>query len=616
MVLPRSPTELPAAVGAWRRSLRSVVLAAALGAGALGRAGQPAVAEAEIAFPPTAARLREIHAAAQRDGWDVHAAPLRAAALRAYAADKAVAAEAWLNASRWAALLAENEADAVQAWIGAMNRAKAGHPNLPTNFSLRANPLAARVNPELQAWLLADADFSAQFFQLRSPLDHPVRVLEILNELFLRDPARFRSYARLALALAVVHDVPPPPWWPHHQVPATVLPRRLAAASDAFAWWTQQDRAGRTFHKLAKLDADELKFVVDSPAPFGELEWVQSVAEFPLSHLERAYTMVRYRNDRVANNAMVWTGKSYRLVDILGAGGICADQAYFATQAGKARGVPTLLFAGAGNDGRHAWFGFLDTAGKWRLDAGRHAEQRLVTGHAIDPQTWLPISDHALKFLSERFRELPSFRQARVHAIFAAEYLAAGDLRAAGVAARKAVTFERRHQPGWETLIDAARAEKRDARTLEGLWREAAQAFRGFPDLEAHYANRIAESLRARGETSAADEQARSIALKHKGGRADLSAQQAREMVWRAVGSQAPAEQIRVFNQTLDTYGRGAGIGFFDEVVVPFCDHLLGLKLQAEAVRAAERARRVLKVEPGSQLDTESQALLKRLRGK
>ncbi len=609
---PPRPELRPAARGA----LRTVWLAALFAAGAAARAAQPAVADAETGFPPTAERLRAIHAAAQRDGWQPHVAPLRSAALRAYAADKLFAAEAWLNASRWAALLAGDEADAVQAWIAAMNRAKAGHPNLPADFALRRNPLAARLNPELQAWLLADADFSAQFFQLRSPLDQPVRVLEILDELYLRDPARFRTYARLALALAVVYDVPPPPWWPHNQVPAQVLPRRLPAAPDAFAWWIQQDRASRTFHKLAKLEADELKFVVDTPAPFTELEWAQKVAEFPLSHLDRAYTMVRYRNDRVANNTMTWTGRSYRLADILGTGGICADQAYFATQAGKARGVPTLLFAGAGNDGRHAWFGFLDTAGKWRLDAGRHAEQRLVTGHAIDPQTWLPISDHVLKFLSERFRDLPSFKQARVHALFAAELLAGGDARAAGVAARKAVTFERRHQPGWETLIDAARAEKRDGRTIEGLLREAAQAFRGFPDLEAHYANRVADSLRARGETSAADEQARALALKHKGNRSDLSAQQAREMVWRAVGSQPPAEQIRVFNQTLDTYGRGAGIGFFDEVVAPFCDHLAGLKMQADAVRAAERARRVLKVEPGSQLDTESLALLKRLRGK
>ena len=614
MITPRHRPEPRAPRGPRRAGWAALLLGVAVAA--LGPEARPAVADAEIGYPPTAERLKAVHAAAQRDGWKAHAAPLRTAALRAYAADKLVAAEAWLNASRWAALFAESEADAVQAWIAAMNRAKAGHPNLPTTFSLRADPLSVRVNPDLQAWVLADADFSDQFFRVRSPLDQPVRVLEILNELHLRDPARFRAYARFALALAVVHDVPPPPWWPHGQVPAQVLPRRLAAAGEAFVWWTQQDRAGRTFHKLAKLDADELKFVVDSPAPFGELEWAQSVAEFPLSHLDRAYTMVRYRNDRVANNTMIWTGKAYRLADILGAGGICADQAYFATQAGKARGVPTLLFAGAGNDGRHAWFGFLDTAGKWRLDAGRHAEQRLVTGHAIDPQTWLPISDHALKFLSERFRELPSFRQAKVHAVFAAEYLAGGDARAAGVAARKAVGFERRHQPGWETLIEAARAEKRDARTVEGLLREAAQAFRGFPDLEADYSNRLAESLRARGETSAADEQARSLALKHKGGRSDLSARQAREMVWRSVASQPPAEQVRVFNQTLDTYGRGAGIGFFDEVVVPFCDHLVELKLPADALRAAERARRVLKVEPGSQLDTESQALLKRLRGK
>ena len=44
------------------------------------------------------------------------------------------------------------------------------------------------------------------------------------------------------------------------------------------------------------------------------------------------------------------------------------------------------LFTGQGQDARHAWFGFLDGEHKWRLDAGRYAEQRFVTGNALDPQ--------------------------------------------------------------------------------------------------------------------------------------------------------------------------------------------------------------------------------------
>jgi hypothetical protein len=302
------------------------------------------------------------------------------------------------------------------------------------------------------------------------------------------------------------------------------------------------------------------------------------------------------------------------LPEILAAGGICADQAYFATQAGKARGVPTLLIYGAGNDGRHAWFGFLDGNQTWQLDAGRYAEQRFVTGYARDPQTWAEFSDHELKFLSERFRELPSFRQSRVHAAFAEEFLQAKNPKAAAVAARKAVNYERRNQAGWERLIAAARAEGRDARTIENLLREAALAFQKYPDLEAHYVNRTADSLRARGQVSEADAEIRRIALKNRGDRVDLAVQQARDTLLRAIKTQPLPQQISSYNSVIDLYGAGAGVAFFDEIVVTFVQHLMQLKQPAEATRALERARRVLRIEPNSQLEREFTRLAEMVR--
>ncbi len=574
------------------------------------------IAEAEALAAPTPQRLAAVHVAAQRDGWAPQAAMLRGAAMRAYEREKFTAAEAWLNAYRWAALFGEQETEFVPRWMAAVQAGKVGHSNMSPRYELRSRPLAASMAPALQAWAVGNAAFSAEFFGLLAPVDFVPRVFEILSTLHQRDPVKFKTYARLALAIAVVYDVPPPPIWPHGQVTPAALPRKFPDPAEAFAWWIKQDQQGRTYHRLTKLGADELKFVVDVAAPFAELEWAQSVSDYPLSHLDRAYTMVRYRNDRVANNSPMWLGKTYKLPEILAAGGICSDQAYFATQVGKARGVPTLLIYGAGNDGRHAWFGFLDTSQKWRLDAGRYAEQRFVTGFARDPQTWREFSDHELKFLTERFRELPSFRQSRVHELFAAEYLAQGKSPAAGSAARKAVNFERRNQQGWETLIAAAQKEGREAKTIEGLLREAALAFQMFPDLEAHYVNRAADSLRARGETSAAENEVRRIASKNKNGRGDLSIQQARDIVRRAIATQPLAEQIKAYNTVVDSYGRGAGIGFFDEIVTGFTEHLVQLNQRAEAIKALERARRTLKVEPGSQLDTESAALMKRVAGK
>lgn len=567
------------------------------------------VPESEALYAPTAQRIAAVQAAAKRDGWAPHAAVLRAAAATAYEKDKLQAAEAWLNLYRWAKLLGQSENEFIPAWIAAVQNARVAHPNMSTRYTPRPQALGAALAPEVQAWAMGNASFSAEFFALLSPVDYVPRVFEILSELHKRDAARFKSFASLALAIAVVYDVPPPPVWPHGQVSPQVLPRVLPEPGTAFGWWIKQEQNGRLYHRVSRLGADELKFVVDVTAPFTELEWAQQVADQPLNQLAATYSMIRYRNDRLANNQPVWPGRSYRLPDILALGGICADQAYFATHAGKARGVPTLLFYGPGNDGRHAWFGYLDGNSKWKLDAGRYAEQKFVTGFARDPQTWREFTDHELQFLSERFRELPAFKQSRVHASFAEEFLAQGKAAAAAVAARKAVNFDKRNQPAWETLLAAAKKEGKDAKVVEGLLREAALAFQRYPDLHAGYVNRVAESLRGRGDTSAADAEVANLVRRNKSARGDIAVGQARETVARAVATQALPEQVKAFNAVVDSHGRGAGMGFFDGIVVPFVEHLMALDQRAEAAKALDRAQRVLNAPPNSQLATELERL-------
>jgi hypothetical protein len=578
------------------------------------RAQPSAIPETEALQLPAPARLAAVCAAGQRDGWKTQVEPLRATALLAYRQEKLAAAEVWFHAYRWAALFAEQEASFVARWVQAINTAKVGHAGLNPLIAARPQTLGASLSPEVQTWLMGNVAFSNEFFEVITPVDFLPRVFQALNEMYRADPARFKTYAHLALAIAVVFDVPPPPNWPHGQVTEAALPRKFPAALEAFAWWVKQDQLGHGYHRLTRLGADELKFVVDAAAPFGELEWAAKMADYPLSQLARAYTMVRYRNDRLANNNPIWPGRTYKLSDILRDGGICCDQAYFATEVGKSRSVPTLLFTGVGSDGRHAWFGFLDGNQKWQLDAGRYAEQKYVTGMARDPQTWREISDHELQFLSERFRALPSFQQSAVHADFAADMLAAGDAEGAAAAARKAVNYERRNQPAWDTLIAAGQKSGREAKTIENVMREAALAFQRYPDLEALYVSRTADSLRARGQTSLAEAEGARIASRNKSTRGDLTIQQARETLLRTFATQPLAQQIGTYNSVVDTHGRGAGIGFYDQVVVVFAQHLVQLQQPAEAIKAVERAKRTLKVEPNSQLEQEMAKILKELK--
>ncbi len=580
------------------------------------RAAPAPIPELEALQLPRPARLAEITRAAAPEQWAQAVPALRAAARTAYEHDKLAAASAWLNASRWAMLFAQTDAEFIPLWIKAIESAHVGHANMPNRFEMTNRPLGRWLSADLQGWLMGNAAFSEEFFTLRAPQDNLPAVFQILNSLHAGDPAKFARYASLALAIAVVYDVAPPPWWPHAQVSATALPRKLPAPADAFAWWIKEDTSGRTFHRLTRLPADELKFVVDAAAPFGELKWSQQIADYPLGQLDKAYTMIRYRQDRIANNNPIWPGPSYALHFILRDGGICVDQAYFATETGKARGVPTLLFCGAGNDGRHAWFGFLDGAQKWQFDAGRYAEQRFVTGLALDPQTWRQISDHELRFLAERFRTLPNFRQSQTHEAFAADYLATGSAEAAVNAARNAVKMERRNVVAWETLVRAEVAAARPPRQRENTLREAALALQLYPDLEATFVTRVCASLRARGETSAADAEERLLARKNQSKRGDLSTQQARDILVRSLNSDKLPAQLQVYHSLLDNFGRGAGIGFFDQVVVIFVQHLVQLGDKPGAERAVARARQTLRVESNSQLESEFARLLETVRGK
>ncbi|RRJ97180.1 hypothetical protein Ga0100231_017445 [Opitutaceae bacterium TAV4] len=551
------------------------------------------------------------------------AAALREAALTLYGVNSGSGgggmrldlAEAWLYPALWAAQFAEKEDTFLSRWTKSVEDAGVAHSNMPSQYEAQPDALlGTRLPPPLQRQLLPDRGLSAVYFDQLSPCDYLPAVFDTLTALHAANPARFAKYAQLALALALVHDTPPPPDWPHGQVTPKALPRQLLPPATVFQYLTDTAEAGKSLQKLDQLTATELRFVVDIIAPETDLLWAQQNVKQPLSRLDATYGMVPYSTARLRAGVMVWPRPTYRLSELRGEGGICVDQAYFATQCGKARGVPTLLFRGAGMDGRHAWFGYLDGAKKWQLDAGRYEEQRYIAGFAHDPQTWADISDHELQFLSEGFRRLPTYRTSHVHALFAAALLDAGRLPAATRAARASVTAERRNVDGWELLLNLQKHESAaDTKAREALLREAATALQRYPELNARYLREAVACVRARGDTAAADQEERMLARKFRSDRADLTIEQAGEMVKRAMAESSIAEAVRSYNLALTRFGKGQGIDFYDKVARPFVVYLATKGEKAEALKALARARNALNVQPGTQIDTEMTSLRMRL---
>jgi len=579
----------------------------------LGAQTRAPLTEAEMLQPPTAGRLAEFVASGEQAGWDKLTPIFRAASLRAYEQGKLPAAERWHQVYRWSALFAQTEVEFIPQWMKEMKAAKVVHANLARRWVPHKERLGHWLLPELKTWLLGNARFSDEFLALLSPVDFLPSVFETLNTLHHRAPARFARYAGLALAIALVYDLPPPPDWPHSQVTAAVLPRHWPPASEAFDWWIRQDQLDRTYQRLKNLDASELKFVVDAAAPFRELEWAQQHVDVPLDQLAQAYTLIHYRTDRAEQEIYVWPDTDYSLAAIQRAGGICIDQAYFASEVGKARGVPTLLFRGEGMDGRHAWFGFLEGRHHWQLDAGRLGDMQFETGYARDPQTWREISDHELRFLSERFRTQPAFHTSRVHQQFAAEYLQSHEPAAAIRTAWKALKFEPRNLNAWSTLLEAQQAQGDGPKLIEATLYQAIAAFGNYADLEAAFSGRLCRSLRTRGQLSAADFEEQRILSRNRIARGDLALMRAQDTLRQTMATRPPAESIKAYNTLVDTLGRGAGIEFYDRIVTPFVQYLVKNNRPTEARQAAERAWARLYVPPGSQLEGEFNRLFKEL---
>ena len=582
---------------------------------AVGDAPENAIPDSETRDPPTPARLAEIERVAGESGWFSLAPAVRSAALRAYAQDRYAAADAWYHVYEWLGLFAEPESMFFNSWVRGMMAAKVPFPPGVEGYQPSEQPIGDNLSQEMKVWLLANEAFSQEFFSIITQVDHLPRVFAILDGLRRRGPEKFSRYQSLAPAIAVVYDVDPPSYWPHAQVTEKSLSRKFPNPSMPYEWLIHEESLGRTYHRLTRLRAEELKFVVDMAAPVPELEWSMQNVRYPLDSFENVYGMIKYRTDRFVNESqMTWPGGPYTLQAILKEGGICIDQAYFATEAGKARGIPTLLFGGSGLDGRHAWFGFLDAEGRWRLDAGRYAEQRFITGIAYDPQTWAPISDHELQFLSERFRALPSYAQSMVHLDFAREFLAENQPQAAARAARKSVNYERRNVEAWEVLVAANAKLGASASQQETVLREAALAFTPkYPDLLAMYENRVCESLRARGEVSLANYEERGLAERLQGNRTDLAVRQASSILSRSIASEPVANQIAAYNSILAQFGHGAGTMFFDQIVAGFAEHLAQLHMKPQARDAVHRAAEALEVPLGSQLATDVDNLLKKL---
>jgi len=306
-------------------------------------------------------------------------------------------------------------------------------------------------------------------------------VYACLARLIDQRPELLDQYANLTAAICVVHDRP--------------LKRQInenhAKAPDAleiFDYYVKNEP--KMFFGIRNVPAELLVHVVDTTASIDEMNWALSKYAGDKAVGKRFFD-IKYDMDNFRNGTpKKITTEGFTLPNILQYGGVCADQAYFASGVGKAIGVPTAYAVGNSAETGHAWVGFLEAQGNrgwWNFNTGRYESYQGVKGTVTDPQTRQQIPDSYVSLQAKMIGSKPADRQAAVALTDAAHRLIAwekdtpkaapalpdaispstalrvprkADTAAALVLIELALRQNAGYAPAWFTIRDLAEAQK------------------------------------------------------------------------------------------------------------------------------------------------------------
>ncbi len=155
-----------------------------------------------------------------------------------------------------------------------------------------------------------------------------------------------------------------------------------------FKYYVHYQRA--MYFGIRNVPARLLIYVVDSCSSIRSMTWALNKYHGD-SMVGQVFFQVPYDYNAYLHGSKKQVDiKGYNLPNILQYGGVCADQAFFASEVGKAIGVPTAYDVGMSSVVGHAWVGFLQQVGNqaaWNFNVGRYSEYRGVVGIVQTPMT-------------------------------------------------------------------------------------------------------------------------------------------------------------------------------------------------------------------------------------
>lgn len=457
----------------------------------------------------------------------------------------------------------------------------------------------ALLDQDLARELMSDPVISRMFFSTLCGQDSVPQTLKTLGSIRAAHPKKWREYASLAIAIAVVNDTPVPPSWPHHQVNPQLVPKIVLPVEQQFSRWVTANEARQLLLDPRKLSPSQLKFVVDAFVTEDELVWARKNVRLTRATFERAYFQINYSRDRLHAQKYYWDAGAYTLGAIRKQGGICVDQAYYAAIAGKALGLPTLFFTGQGSDGGHAWFGYMRSDDRWVIDCGRYSQQNFTVGEALDPQTWQPISDHELELLAAQFRDKPEFT-ASMNTLAVAEILEnVGESLRAGQAFEKAVQLCPKNPDAWLAVGKFLERSGSPTKKRIALHEQAVTQFANQADLKVFHQQALANIYQEMGDTSSLKKIEQLILSQNRLKRSDLSVGMAASQLSNLLEEGNIPEAEKLFRRQIHSLGQTGGGNFYYDIAEPYIRVLIAKGNKSEARRNIALVRRKLATDSG-----------------
>jgi hypothetical protein len=294
-------------------------------------------------------------------------------------------------------------------------------------------------------------------------------------------------------------------------------------------------------------------------------------------------------------------------------GGICVDQAYFSSMAGKAKGIPTLTFVGQGSGGGHAWFGFLKNPGRWETDCGRYENQNYPVGNAIDPQRWKLITDDELGSLARGEKNLSGFRGKAVD--YFAWALANPTAPFYRESLQRARTLHPAYTEVWKEEANWVEKNLSDVREKRNFWDSWLKAFSNTVDLKIEGQKKLADVYDEMGNPRQADRIRSLIVKQNRSGRFDLAIKEGAEQILNKVEDQKWTEAEKSYERMVKDFEKTAGGELYYNLIRPYVEKLVQVGQKKQALDAIEflKKRSVLDLGPGSIIGLEMQKLIQKI---